>query len=373
MMGLLNGEIEFLPVGSASKAGDAIVIRYGQPHDYRLMLVDGGHAETGVEIVAHLRQHFGPHPVLEHVVLTHSDGDHASGLRTVMREIRVANLWLHAPWLHAAEALHLFANKAMTIDGLTRRIKGEYDVVSEICDLALAQGSTVHGAFEGEDIGPFRVLTPSRRTYVHLLPQFERTPEPDQAAIEAAGLWIGKANAIDRLIETARAALQSWTTESWYHERLRDGGITSASNETSVVLYGSFAHGPALLTGDAGIRGLTWAADAATRMGLPLQAFNMVQIPHHGSRRNSGPAILNRLLGGIQPENAPARYVAYVSAPADDGKHPRKIVLNAFRRRGGAIIATQGTSKIHWGGFPPRQGYGAAEPLPFFERVEDYT
>ena len=27
MMGLLNGEIEFLPVGSASKAGDAIVIR----------------------------------------------------------------------------------------------------------------------------------------------------------------------------------------------------------------------------------------------------------------------------------------------------------------------------------------------------------
>lgn len=39
-------EIEFLPVGSASKAGDAIVVRYGEPDDFRLMLVDGGHAET---------------------------------------------------------------------------------------------------------------------------------------------------------------------------------------------------------------------------------------------------------------------------------------------------------------------------------------
>ncbi|CAO4145484.1 hypothetical protein LPLAFNJD_LOCUS1952 [Methylorubrum aminovorans] len=366
-------EIEFLPVGSASKAGDAIVIRYGEPHDYKLMLVDGGHAETGEQIVAHLKRHFGPSPVLEHVVLTHSDGDHASGLRTVLQQVAVNALWLHVPWLHAVEALPLFSDKRLTADGLASRIKAEYDVIDEVVDLALAQGCAIHGAFQGTQIGPFRVLSPNREVYAYLLPQFEKTPDPDRAAIERAGLWIGKTSVADRLFEAARGALQNWTTERWDQERLRDGGITSASNESSIVMYGWFDNGPALLTGDAGLRGLTWAADAANAYGLPLGQFDFVQIPHHGSRRNSGPTVLNRLLGGIQPEDFASRFYAFVSAPADDAKHPRRIVLNAFKRRGGRIIATQGDSKVYWGGFPARTGYGSAEQLPFFTRVEEYT
>jgi beta-lactamase superfamily II metal-dependent hydrolase len=174
-------------------------------------------------------------------------------------------------------------------------------------------------------------------------------------------------------MDAVKASYQSWTTETWDRERLKDGGITSPSNESSVVLYGHFENGPVLLTGDAGNRGLNWAADAADRMGLPLQAFSFFQIPHHGSRRNSGPTALNRLLGDIQPEGSALRFAAFVSAPKDDGSHPRKIVLNAFKRRGGNVIATQGTSKVHWGGFPARDGYSAAEPLPFFSRVEEYT
>lgn len=366
-------EIEFLPVGDASRAGDAIVIRYGEPHDYRLMLVDGGHAETGDRIVAHLKRHFGPAPTLEHVVLTHSDSDHASGLRTVFEQVAVRNLWLHVPWGHSAEALPLFANKAMTVDGLTRRIKSSYDIVDGICDLALGQRSSIFPAFAGTDIGPFRVLSPSRWHYLHLLPQFDKTPDPDRTAIEAAGMWIGKTFLADKLMEAMKASVQSWTTESWDHERLRDGGITSPSNESSVVLYGWFEKGPVLLTGDAGNRGLNWAADAAESIGLHLRQFDFVQIPHHGSRRNSGPSTLNRLLGGIQPENDPTRFGAYVSAPAEDGKHPRRIVLNAFRRRGGRIYSTQGESKVYWGGFPPREGYTVAEQLPFYSRVEEYT
>lgn len=366
-------EIEFLPVGSASKAGDAIVIRYGEQHDFRLMLVDGGHAETGEQIVSHLRRHYGPSPVLEHVILTHSDGDHASGLRTVLEHVPAGTVWLHAPWAFAGDALPLFANKDRTGESLARSIMSEYDVVLDVVKLAMARGCTVQPPFQGAQIGPFRVLSPHRLTYLYLLPQFDKTPEPDRAAIERAGLWIGKASVADRMFEAARAALQRWTTERWDDEHLRDGGITSASNESSVVLYGSFENGPALLTGDAGLRGLTWAADAADAYGLPLRQFNFVQIPHHGSRRNSGPTILNRLLGPIQPEGSATRFAAFVSAPADDTKHPRRIVLNAFARRGGRIITTQGSSKVHWGGFQPRPGYSAVELLPFFTNVEEYT
>jgi beta-lactamase superfamily II metal-dependent hydrolase len=367
-------EVEFIAVGDNSKAGDAIVIRYGEPHDYKLMLVDGGHGQTGESLVEHLRQQFGPHVVLEHVLLTHSDADHASGLRTVLKEIPARNLWLHVPWLLARDVLHLFDDRRWTPDGLERAIRKEYDIISEIVDLAVAAGVQLRYPFAGDTIGPFRILSPTQYAYLHLLPQFEKTPAPNEAAIKGASMWIGKASLMQRIVEAARAKVDSWVTESWTSERLRDGGITSASNESSVVLYGAFEGGRRyLLTGDAGVNALTWAADYADRTGLPLQNFTFVQIPHHGSRRNVGPAILTRLLGPILPEHSAGRFSAYVSAPADDESHPRRIVLNAFKRRGGIIIATQGSNMVHMGGFPSRDGYGGVEGLPFYTRVEAYT
>ena len=48
------------------------------------------------------------------------------------------------------------------------------------------------------------------------------------------------------------------------------------------------------------------------------------------------------------------------------------MVLNAFMRRGALVVATQGASKVFWGGFPPRPGYINADPMPFATQVEDY-
>lgn len=370
----MNCEIEFLAVGTGSKPGDAIILRYGDVNAYQLMLVDGGTAETGDKIVAHLKQYFGPHVELEHVLLTHSDADHASGLRTVLGEIPVKNMWLHVPWLLSAEAVHLFKDKRWTADGLSAAIKKEYDIVSEIFDLANAQGCKMFYPFQGYDIGPFHILSPNKPTYLYLLPQFDKTPDPDQEAIEAASMWLGKASIMQKLIEFAKAKIESWTTETWDKELLRDGGVTSASNESSVVLYGAFDNNRrVILTGDAGVNALSWAAQYATSIGLPLQQFTFVQIPHHGSRRNVGPTVLNQLLGPIQSEGSNTRFTAFVSAPADDETHPRKIVLNAFKRRGGRVIPTQGTNKIHYGGFPKRDGYIDVESCPFYAKVEEYT
>jgi beta-lactamase superfamily II metal-dependent hydrolase len=368
-------EIEFMPVGDGEKAGDAIIVRYGEPNNYRLMLIDGGFADTGEKIVNHLKYQFGPDVVLEDVLVTHSDGDHASGVRTVLEEIPVNNLHLHIPWLLGEESrmLGLFADKRWTEDGLRRRLRDDFSIIAEIVDLAEAANCPMFYPFAGDRVGPFLVLSPSRAAYRYLLPQFPATPDPDQVAIEAANMWLGKETLARQLIEAAKAAVQSWTAETWERERLRDGGITSAANESSVVLYGSFEKGNVLLTGDAGINGLTWAANVANSLGLPLQRFSFVQVPHHGSRRNVGPTILNRLLGPPQLETDPTRFTAFVSAPTDDAQHPRKIVVNAFKRRGGKVIATQGASKIQYGGFPRRDGYRDAEVLPFYARVEEYT
>jgi hypothetical protein len=67
--------------------------------------------------------------------------------------------------------------------------------------------------------------SPSREAYRYLLPQFDKTPDPDQDAIEFAKMWLGKESLTKRLLEKAKAAIQSWTTESWDKERLKDGGI----------------------------------------------------------------------------------------------------------------------------------------------------
>lgn len=362
-------EIEFLAVGDASCAGDAIVVRYGDEHSYELMLVDGGHAVTGRTLVDHLQRYFGKDVVLEHIVLTHSDADHASGLRTVLEEIPVRNVWLHIPWLLADPA---FFQGNWSEEGLRKAIKSEYDIVSEIVDLANDQGSTLHYPFEGNKIGPFVVCSPSLWAYQRLLPQFDKTPDPNQTAIQASQMWLGKESLAKRLIEKARTTIAGWTSESWENERLRDGGQTSASNETSVVLFGQFEDGNVLLTGDAGVNALTWSADQLEAWGLPLQAFKFVQIPHHGSRRNVGPWILNRVIGPILSEGSSPTFSAYVSAPADDSKHPRRIVTNAFWRRGGRVIATQGQNKIHYGGFSHRDGYVGVNTVPFFDVVEEY-
>jgi beta-lactamase superfamily II metal-dependent hydrolase len=188
-------------------------------------------------------------------------------------------------------------------------------------------------------------------------------------------MWLGYSSvrtALSSMFERIIEKVQRWIPETREIELLRDGGVTSPSNETSLVLYGVFSEpGRVLFTGDAGVNALTWAANYADERGLPLRKFAFVQVPHHGSRRNVGPTILNRIIGPIQP-TATQRFVAYISAPPNDDTHPRRIVVNAFIRRGGTVVATQGQNKLFYGGFPQRPGYVDVVPLQLSTEVEEY-
>lgn len=366
-------EVEFLDVGEGSRPGDAIVIRYGDEYSYELMIVDGGNAETGEKIVSHVQRQFGNVPI-SHVVLTHPDIDHASGLRTVVEQMDVRNLWVNPPWLFASIGRELFNDPRWTEDGISREVASNYDIVSQILSTAVSRGIPWNLPMQGAVVGPFTVLSPSAYALKHLVPQFDKTPSPDQEAITAAGFWIGKESMLSRILASVQATAASWVPELWGVEGLRDGGVTSASNESSVILYGNFdSQGSVLLTGDAGIRALTWAADYLDAVGVPLRQFGFVQIPHHGSRRNVGPTILNRLIGPPVPEGLNTGLSAYVSAPRDDATHPRKIVLNAFTRRGAQVYATQGQAIVNNGGFRTRPGYGPIAPVPFAPVVEGYA
>jgi beta-lactamase superfamily II metal-dependent hydrolase len=368
-------EIEFFAVGEGSAAGDAITCRYtDQQGYYRVMVIDGGTDASGQDIVDHIKTIYGPDTVVSDVVSTHPDTDHSCGLRAVLRELPVERLWIHGLWWHAPEIVHMFSDPRWTADGLAKAIRDRYPVVQELMELAAGQGAAILEPFAGEQIGPFTVLSPSREVYQHLIPQFRKTPDADTDYLREQGIWLGtpKGGVWNALLEKAGEITESWVAESWYHERLKEGGVTAAENESSIVLLGEFDGIRVLLTGDAGINALNWACDYADYFGLPRNNLKVIQVPQHGSRRNVSPQILDRLLGPILVEGSPSTTYAIASVPKDEAKHPRKMVTNAFLRRGAAVSVTRGEKARLHAHMPARGNEGPLNVLPFYTQVEDY-
>src|SRR5690606_23751202 len=102
--------------------------------------------------------------------------------------------------------------------------------------------------------------------------------------------------------------------ESWGTETLKeDYESTGARNESSAVLYADIDGYKVLLTGDAGKQALHNSADYAENiLGIKLSECTFVQMPHHGSRRNVSPSVLNRILGEVTVENAPTSKITFV-------------------------------------------------------------
>jgi beta-lactamase superfamily II metal-dependent hydrolase len=368
----MDWEIEFHPVGDASKAGDAITVRYGTGGNYSVIVIDGGTDDSGNAIVEHIKTNYGPRTVISDAILSHPDSDHASGLRPIIDAFPVQRLWLHGLWHHAAAMLPLFADTRWTAPGLAEAIRKEYPIIDVLIKTAQQRGIQLGEPFQGTRIGPFVVLSPRMDRYQHLVPQFRKTPAANIELLKTRDIWLepkkGLAGMFTRMLEAA----VTLTSESWSHETLRDGGVTAAENESSAVLLGTFDQTRVLLTADAGTYALNWACDVAYAAGIDLRGCHLVQVPHHGSRRNVGPTVLNRLLGPALPHEQESK-IAVASVPKDDAKHPRRVVLNAFKRRGAPVVRTCGKRyRYHSGTMPARSNEVAAEREPFHTSVEDY-
>jgi len=353
-------ELDFLPVGSESKCGDAIALRYGTPAEYNVMVVDGGDLAAGAALVEHINSRFGVVSWIEHVVCTHCDSDHVSGLRNVIEKFEIHNLWVHQPWLHAAELNPHFKGN-WTDDNLAAHLRYDcFPIVSELCDLAEQKGVTLREPFAGVTIGPFTVLAPHYDTLMQLIPRMDQTPSSKAAS------------AIDAAIRSLKQRVLS-VFETFHHETLQDPGFdgTSVANQTSVVLFSETAGG-ILLTGDTGTRGLHEAAYIAAQLGITLSRPKLVQIPHHGSRHNVSPAALNEVIGlpTFSRPDPPERF-AYTSAAAKS-EMPRKVVENAFARRGYECYVTKGGIRTFRHNFPMRPDFTYGLPgSPFHDFVED--
>lgn len=354
---------DFMPVGTKTSSGDAIALRYGSSaNGFTTHIVDGGYADTAPGLIEQVRS-YGSERV-DHVVLTHADGDHAAGLVEVLETLDVKALWMNRPWLHAEEIIRHFHGN-WTVEGLVRHLRGKFPTLVELEEIANRRRIPIHDAFQGATIGAFTVLAPSRERYLELLPDFDKTPERKSTADNATGLAA-------YMLESAKAAARAmvrWAMESWQGETLSENPEpTTASNESSVVQMATIDGQQLVLTGDVGPAGLHEAAHFLERHGVrPRPHF--IQVPHHGSRRNVTPSALNRWLGPVKSQGQAVMGYAFCSAARLDEDHPRKKVTNAFVRRGYEVHVTRGRSIWFQNGMG-RAG-STLTPEPFAREVEE--
>jgi beta-lactamase superfamily II metal-dependent hydrolase len=396
-------EIDFLPVGEESKSGDAIAMRWGDGSVFYVAVFDGGTRDAGERLVHHVRDVYGA-TFINLAINSHPDGDHSSGLSVVLDNIRVDELWMHRPWRYPEAIRHLFRSDRFTTQGLSGSIRSALDSANELEKTAIKNGVRIVEPFQGHALGPFLVLAPSQVGYLKLIPHFNNTPAPrlpsplgilasTPALIAAKGIGLEPIGALGMLgngainlephgglgLIAGRMAslgladiLHPGKKETWSNETLGDDGITTEQNESSVVLYCRFNGVGALLTGDAGHMALLNAWRYARSVGIHLSKCRYYQVPHHGSRRNVSPAILDLLLGFKQPSPTPPTRWAVASVAAGADGYPRQAVVNAFLRRGVGMHVTRGSSVRLYSGYGARSGaWSSAKVLSFSERIDD--
>jgi beta-lactamase superfamily II metal-dependent hydrolase len=356
-------EIDFLPVGDGERSGDAIALRFQTPAMMRpaVVVVDGGYTDNAVALDEHIRDHYQADQI-DLMVSTHPDADHINGLVALLDLMPVAELMIHQPWMHGGDmvaktrnALEQKSRLGNDAAKFARSMSAAYDLEQK----AVRLGIPITEPFAGETRfgGALTIVGPDEGFYESLLPDFRKGKLRGAGAMESALSTVAKAlsGVIARVKETVHI------------ETLTDDGTTSAENDSSVILHLSVDGKRLLLTGDAGIPALTWAADYMDARTLNTGPLSFIQIPHHGSKRNVGPSILNRLLGEPGTQNAP--YSAIASASEAAPKHPARRVTNAFVRRGANVATTEGKTVLSSN--TNRPGWTAIPPLPLYEDVSD--
>jgi hypothetical protein len=358
-------EIDFLDVES-SKSGDAITMRYTVEGLERIHVVDGGYQNSGESVLRHIRKYYSSPPFIDNAVVTHPDGDHAGGMRTVLEEGEVLALWMLRPWDYAGEIIHRLS-RFTNVENLKKRLKECYPNLVALDEIAQRKGIPVHEPFQGAQIGAFTVMAPSKARYLDLIVESERTPESIQE--QQQDTVFGQHGVMNRAFAAAvRLVKAAWGVEIFSDES------TSAENEMSIVQYAGLCGRRIVLTGDAGRDAMTEAADFAPLAGLFLPGVDRFQVPHHGSRRNMSTTLMDRWLGErlqAPPARGEEGFSAIISAAEKDPDHPRKAVIRACIHRGASVVTTENTNVRTSYNAPDREGWTPITPKPYPEDQEE--
>lgn len=351
-------EVDFLQVDS-SRSGDAITARYQVGSTFWVHVIDGGYAADAEPIARHIQQRYGT-KIIDHMVVTHPDQDHAEGLAKLCELCEVRNLWMLRPWQYANELMSYFTTYT-SVDRLASKLRSSYPFIDELEKVAIKNKITISEPFQGTKIGLFKVLAPSPNRWAHLVIDSDKTPENADTGL------------LGNLFEMAKSAVR-FIKAGWGSEKFSTED-TSNENEMSVIQYLEFNGRKIVLTGDAGRAGMTEAATYAPQAGLVLPGVSDFQAPHHGGRRNVNSEILDAWLGPILsglPAPGNELFTAVISASKDDPAHPRKAVRRGLLHRGAMVVTTEGQNVwIHSKDAPARGDYHTLSNSPYPDEQEE--
>lgn len=324
-------EIDMLSLGNA----DSILVSRWEDGVPTRVLIDGGNKGNAADVRSFLRRMGITY--LDHVVCTHPHDDHAGGLTALLADptLRVGCLWSHIPGRHVDTTALSRVLQTKSESSVIKVLRESLATQCSLLEIAQRRGIPIQEPFQGASIGFFTVCSPDLEFYRDTLCCF--------SDLEKLRLYEERLGAME---------LRSIIDEALEDEPgLIDDPVTSAENESSVVLATFFNGELLLFTADAGVQALGRASEA-----YKLGACRWMQIPHHGSRRN-----LNReLIEYFRPQTA------YVSAEGSR-KHPRRAVVNAFKDLGTDVFSTHyprpAHLRFHLGSVPVRRGYSPATSL----------
>ena len=352
-------EIDLLAVGDGTKGGDAILIRYGDlvagGGKQTVILIDGGYKKTAPKIKEMLAKYYncknraGKY-VIDLMILSHPDLDHVGGLVELSKdpEIEIQQLLMQKPW--EVVDINDFEDGRITPNSLENRLKNAFKQASELFE-AIPESRHIEPTPRPIPLNgaTLHILGPHDDFYRKMLLACPKTPDAKLMDEKRQKIFCQK---IEEEEFTEDQEIE------WNYDE-----ATSEINETSLIILFEYDGHKILLTGDAGKMGLENAIQTAEANYVSLSDIDIIKMPHHGSRKNVDPDILNKLRGyGTR---------CYIScAQGDEGHHPSKRLVNLLNQMEYRVLATSGNN-LHKGyGAPLREDYRSANPLGYYPTME---
>jgi beta-lactamase superfamily II metal-dependent hydrolase len=342
-------EVDVLSLGNA----DSILVTFWQGFLCTRVLIDGGCKASAPTVRAFLAGLRVTH--IDHVVSTHPHDDHVCGLVELIADpsLPFGRAWIHCPRLHVnINSVNLAVTKTEAKEE-AKRIRESMQMADTLLRVVQARRIPIEEPFQGKTIGFLTVCGPSVGYYEELLAQFA---DPEKIrTLESQRRFQSDA---EQRLEAAALLCQMPSVP----KVLLDCPQTCPENNSSVILATFYNQCKYVFTADAGAQALANALAV-----YDLSNCNWFQIPHHGSRRN----ITASLIEYFRPR------FAYVSASGDGAKHPRRAVVETFKKTGAQVFSTHYPDGCHLrhvhGVAPSRLGYISAVPLWNAKKVESPT
>ncbi len=350
-------EIRFFAVGTTKKGGDAIFIRlYDKESNVKVILIDGGYQDTAERIINYMKS-LGL-DTINLMINTHPDLDHISGLVTIMNspEIKVEKLMYNRPWRDNNIKAALFSDSRITDKSLNKRLTQCFKKAYELEQAAFHKSeisgkgcNIIHPQVGNSYYDCLYVLGPTAEHYRNNLLASDKVPTNDYN-IENQPYLPKKLN---------------WKKYIRFFVEWFNNEETSAINETSMVLFLQLPDKNFLFTGDVGKGGLTQAINYLYHTG-PIIDFRIthLQLPHHGSRKNINPEIIEE----INCNN----FIISCPPGGEEFGHPSARLVNKILeiRPKAQIFKTAGTIFIYHSS-NLHINARVATPLGAYEEIED--